>query len=182
MGRVYFDEDAAYLRSLEEERIELVGPTAEYYSLNRGVHVDTLYNEPDNEWLYGGESQRGTNQQDKKAWNFCPGLGAAAVTLPVSVQYEEMDGRSPSVRSEGFKADYDAQLFMSKKHWDCAIEGTCMSGRSPKEGDVVYVFNTWWDVMKSGSGGNILDTPYFVGYRLELKRRTEFVPERKVDR
>lgn len=39
MTRVYFDEEEEYLRSLEEERIELVGPICEYYSLNRGHNV-----------------------------------------------------------------------------------------------------------------------------------------------
>lgn len=184
MGRVYYDEDATYLRSLEEERIELSGPTTEYYSLNRGTNVDTLYNEPDNDWMYGGTSPRGTDQKSEKSWNFSPNVlgGADPLEIPSSIQFEEMDGRTPMVRPEGFKADWDAILFITVNHWECYTAGTTVAGREPKEGDVVYVWNLWWDVIKAGSGGNVLDSPSFVGYRLDLKKRTEFTPDRKVDR
>ena len=33
-------EEIAYFKSLEEERIALVGPECEYYSLNRGRNVE----------------------------------------------------------------------------------------------------------------------------------------------
>lgn len=182
MVRVYFDQDAQYLRSLEEERIELVGPITEYYSLNRAVNVDTLYNEPNNDPLYGGSSPIGTNQNHNKSWNFSPDIGSGEepLLIPSSFLYEEMDGRNPMVRSEGFKVDYDGQLFIARNHWECKTIDTSLEGRNPKEGDVLYVNNIWFDVIKVGTGGNILNSPVYVGFRFELKRRTEFVPERKI--
>jgi hypothetical protein len=184
--RVYADEDAEYLRCLEEERIELVGPPCEYYSLNRGTNVDPLYGEPDNDPLYGGSSPRGTPQIDEKSWNFYPNPYADPVeptlTFPVHFEYTEADNRQPMVRDEGFHAEYDAIMHLSINHWEKAIAGTRIDGRVPKEGDVLYCFNEWWDVVRVGSGGNVVDTPVTVGWKFELRKRTKFTPDRKVDR
>jgi hypothetical protein len=56
-----------------------------------------------------------------------------------------------------------------------------MENREPKEGDVVFGFERWWDIVNAGKSGPILATPYTVGWRLMLKIRTQFVPERKID-
>ena len=50
----------------------------------------------------------------------------------------------------------------------------------PKEGDVLYLFNEWWDVAKAGIGGNVLDSPHYVGFKLELRKRTQYTPDRKI--
>jgi len=182
MARVYFDEDATYLRSLEEERIELVGPPCEYYSLNRGKNVDALYGEPTNDPLYGGSSARGAPSVSDEAWNFCPDVdaGEEPVVFPCSIEYQESDNRTPSVRTEGFVYEYDSIIAISRNHWECAWEDLMCAGREPKEGDVLYLFGEWWDVVKAGRSGYILDSPEFVGYRLELRKRTQYTPDRKV--
>ena len=182
MARVYYDEEAEYLRSLEAERIELVGPTVEYYSLNRGVNVDALYGEPTNDPLYGGSSPRGSPSNDKESWNFYPSIsgGDPTLSMPCAFEYEEMTNRDFVVREEGKTAEYDAIMVIARDAWECAIEDLSISARVPKVGDVVYVYNEWWDVIKPGSGGNILDSPNYTGYRLELKKRTKFTPDRKV--
>jgi len=182
MARVYYDEDATYLRSLEEERIELVGPTCEYYTLNRGKHVDALYGEPTNDPLYGGEADRGDPSISTEAWNFCPDIteGEEPITFPVAIEYQEADNRTPMVQTEGFMHEYDAIVSMSRNHWECAWIDTACAGREPKEGDVLYLFGEWWDVVKAGRSGYILDSPDFVGYRLELRKRTKYTPDRKV--
>jgi hypothetical protein len=171
---------------LEEERIKLVGPTAEYFSLNRGKNVDALYGEPDNDPLYGGSSAAGTPQMDEKSWNFYPNPYATpteeSLTFSVAFEYQESENRQPAVRDEGFYADYDAIMFLAKTAWEDAIADTRIDGRIPKEGDVVYCFNEWWDVVRVGSGGNIADTATFVGWKFELRKRTKFTPDRKVDR
>ena len=186
MAPVYGDQDAEYLRCLDEERIELVGPTVEYYSLNRGKNVDALYGEPDNDPLYGGSSALGTPQIDEKSWNFYPNPDAVpaqdTLTFVAAIEYQEMDNRQPSVREEGIIAEYDAILHVSRNAWENAIEDTVINGRVPKEGDVLYCFNEWWDVVKQGKGGNILDTATHVGWKFELRKRTKFTPDRKVDR
>ena len=184
MPRVYdCCEDIEYLKSLEEERIELVGPDAEYYSLNRGKNVDAVYGEPVNDPLYGGSDPRGTPSTDEHSWNFYPNIpdGEPLLTMPVVLEYQEFDNRNPMVREEGFFAEYDAIMSMSRNHWEKAIEGTSIDGRRPKEGDVVYVYNEWWDIVRVGAQGFIMATPEFVGYRFELRKRTKFTPDRKVD-
>ncbi len=175
--------EVAYFKQLEAERIALVGPTCEYYSLNRGRHVDRLYGEPDNDPLYGGASPRGTNQTDEKSWNFSPNVtgGETPLTFQCAIEYQEADKRQPSTRDEGKVVEYDADMYIAVLHWENALRGRTFAGRTPKEGDVVYVFNLWWDVVNSGSSGNVLDSVDVVGYKIMLKRRSKFVPERKVD-
>lgn len=182
MARVYYDEDATYLRSLEEERIELTGPTCEYYSLNRGRNVDALYGEPTNDPLYGGSSALGSLSKSDEAWNFYPdiGEGEEEISFPCAVEFVEADGRTPSVRSEGIVAEYDGIVAISRNHWECAYEDTIYVGRVPKEGDVIYVSDEWWDVVRAGKSGNVLDSTTYVGFRLEVKKRTQFTPDRKV--
>jgi len=182
MARIYYDEDAAYLRCLEEERIELSGPTCEYYSLNRGKNVDALYGEPTNDPLYGGSASRGDPSRSDEAWNFFPDIdgGASPSTFPCSIEYQEADNRNPSVRPEGFLYEYDAIIGISRNHWEDTWEDTVIEGRLPKEGDVMYLFEEWWDVTKAGKSGNIIDSPNYVGFKLELKKRTQFTPDRKI--
>jgi len=174
--------ELAYLRSLEAERIALSGPTCEYYSLNRGRNVDPLYGEPNNDPLYGGHDPRGSDQHHPTSWNFSPQVtkGEAPMMFPCAVEYQEAEGRQPSVREEGKVVEYDATCCIALDHWEGALKGRTFAGRIPKEGDVIYVFNLWWDVVNAGSAGNILGSAQFVGFKLMLKRRSKFVPERKV--
>lgn len=184
MPRIYYDEDAGYLRCLEEERIELSGPLLEYYSLNRGGNVDIVYNEPDNDPVYGGSDSYGADQDSSHAWDYYPNIvsGDSLITMSAAIIYQEMDGREPSIREEGKKADFDAQIFIARNHWEAAIRGTDIEGLLPKESDVIYIWEEWWDVIKAGKGGQVLDSPVNVGYALNIKRRTEFTPDRKIRR
>jgi hypothetical protein len=184
--QVWAAQDAEYFKSLEAERIESSGTAVEYYSLNRGTHVDALYGEPDNDPLYGGESDQGSDQIHNQSWNFCPDVagGEDPFIFIGAMEYVEAEQRNPMVRQEGKYVEYDAVLAIAVNTWECAIEdngSSCLSGRVPKEGDVCYAFLEYWDVVKAGKSGNILGTPIAVGYRLELKKRTQFVPERKLD-
>ena len=177
-------QDTHYLRCLEQERNRLTGPTALYYSLNRGKNVDALYGEPDNDPLYGGGSARGADQLDIDSWHFYPNPddGEPDLEMTVVLEYQEMDNRQPMVREEGFFAEYDAIMHLAYYEWTDAIDGTTIDGRTPKEGDVVYVFNEWFDVTKVGSGGNIADSTSTTGWKFELRKRTKFTPDRKVKR
>jgi len=156
---LYGDQDKTVMRRWEEERYSLTGQDCEYYSLIRGSNVDPLYNEP-----YPDTSTGALGEQFRLNFTF---IGA--------ITYQERDNRDPAVRDEGFYAEYDAELYVAINEW----EKTAGTEFQPKEGDVIYGMGLFFDVVKKGTGGNIIDTVKYVGYQLMLKRRTKFVPERK---
>jgi len=185
---VWAGQDAAYLAAMDAERLGQSFGDCEYYSLNRGVNVDPLYNEPDNDPLYGGSGSIGTDQIDEESWNFCPDVagGDDPFMVACAVEYVEFDDRNPMVRPEGKVVEYDALASIAKVHWECGIEEgsdvpVCLAGREPKEGDVLYAAGEWWDVVKTGGLGTVPGSYYNVGYRLQLKKRSMFTPDRKVD-
>lgn len=180
-------QDAEYLAAMDAERLGQSAASCSYFSLNRGKNVDPLYNEPNNDPLYGGSGDVGTDQIHNQSWNFCPDVanGDNEMVIVCNIEYVEFDDRNPMVRPEGKVVEYDAVASMSILHWECALENEdlpiCLAGRVPKEGDVLYGAGEWWDVVKVGGSGTIPGTYENVGYKLQLKKRTQFVPERKVD-
>jgi hypothetical protein len=157
---LYADQDATYLRSLEAERISLSGPVVEYYSLVRGQNMNNqdaaLYGEP---------------TAATPVWGFTPMFEVA-----LAFRYVESEGRTPAVRDEGFDWDSSAEASVARDTWELVAP----AGVAPKEGDVFKAFDSWWDVVSAGKGGNVLDTPTFVGYSMSAKRRSKFTPDRKV--
>jgi hypothetical protein len=164
--RCYGPADAAYLSCLEAERIGFTSTPAAYYSLRRAVNVDALYAEPARDPLYGGPTTvAGT------VWGW-----RAPFDLEVTIEYGEPDNREPSVREEGTTVDYDATIRLAGLTWTAAAP----AGVLPKEGDVLTVFGHHWDVVKASAAGHVWDTPTTVGWSLNVKRREEFAPERKL--
>lgn len=152
-GPIYGVRDQAIARKYERERFDLVGVEATYYSLNRDKNnVDPLYNEP-------------------CVWNF------EKFCLKVHVQFEEKDDKEASTRDEGIETMFDGIVHMAVLEW---TEKSPV-GRRPKEGDVINAHETFFDVVLGASGGKVVDLPDFVGFKLNLKRRSKFIPERKVD-
>lgn len=183
-GYKYRQQDERILRRYEEERIALVASVGEFYSLNRGANVDPLYDEPTNDPLYqddripgtpGDEWPHDTTLRHNEAWEF---LGP--FFMDMAIEFQQVDNRQPTVRDEGKEVEWDALVSISRNEWECVMEDSAVAGRIPKEGDVVFVQNVWWDVIKASTSGNIIDTVTHVGYRLEVKKRTKFTPERKV--
>lgn len=154
--RIYGDRDLALALRYERERIYSTGVDTEYYSLNRGVNVDPLYQEPN---------------QDPGTWDF------EKFHLIVAIEFQERDDETPSVRDEGFQKEADARCLVSLLEW----QEVAPVGRRPKVGDVMYAHGRWFDVVKAEGGSKLVDLPDFVGYHLELKSRTKFLPDRKVD-
>jgi hypothetical protein len=154
------------MRCIEAERNRLTGPTAQYYSLNRGKNVDPLYDEPSDDPLYHG-SPLGVTE----VWGWFP-----AFDLVVTMEYGESENKDVSVRDEGQEIQYDATIRLAHDEWMAVAP----VGQMPKEGDVCYVFEKWWDVVRAGRAGYVVDTSTSVGWVLGLKHRDSFTPDRKI--
>ena len=138
-------------KGYEEERNALSGPDGTYYSLDRGENVHPVYNEPE------------------------PYAFTGPKIITFTIEFQESDNRSVSVRDEGLVVEYDATVTISRNAWESAFPT-----RTPKEGDVIGVFSRYFDVVGGGRSGNIVDTEEFVGWKLEVKEREHFEPDRKL--
>jgi hypothetical protein len=78
------------------------------------------------------------------------------------------------VRDEGFEVEYDAEVFVSYNEWARVV-----GAKIPKEGDVLFLMGEYFDVVNAGKGGNFIDSVTVVGYKLQVKKRTKFTPDRK---
>tara|TARA_B100001094_G_scaffold293304_1_gene313080 strand:- start:437 stop:898 length:462 start_codon:yes stop_codon:yes gene_type:complete len=148
---IYSDQDLGYLRTLEAERYKLSGQSVSYYTLNRGSSVDPLY----------GEAKPEAYQTH---------------TLTMAITYQESDNKEPSVQDEGLVFEYDAEAFLAHSEW--ASSGP--AGRLPKVGDVVLIMAEYFDVVKASKGGNVMDTVSAVGFKLMLRKRSKFDPQRRL--
>lgn len=137
-------------RFYEEERINLFGQQIDYYVLSRGANVDPLYSEP------------------APSWSF------TQYSLVGAVTYQQMDNRDPSVRDEGLVIEFDAEAYFAYNEWEKRI-----GAKIPKEGDVLFCMGQYFDVVNAASGGNFVDTVNVVGYKMLLRRREKFDPNRK---
>jgi len=183
-GYKYRSQDDEILRRWEEERIGLSAPVGEFYVLNRGANVDPLYNEPTNDPLYqddrtegmpGDEWPHNTTLNYADSWEY-----EGPFMMDMAVEYQQSENRNPSVREEGKEAEWDAIIAISRNEWEKVMEAAGQVGRIPREDDVIFVQNEWWDITKKGTSGNTLDTAQTVGFRLEVRKRTKFTPERKI--
>lgn len=163
---VWGSQDETYLRSLEYERRELVGVVGNYYQLIRGANVDPLYAEPTNDPLY---SATPLVDPDKR-WVY-----QDPVDLTCTVEYVDSENRNPFMRDDGFTIEWTATMFVARNEWEAKVS----SAIEPKEGDVVYVFDHWFDVVNVGKNGPILDSNHYVGWKMLLREKLPFTPERK---
>lgn len=169
-ARVWAEQDRAYLRSLEAERNALVGPTATYYRLLRGAHVDPLYNEPVADPLYAYDAA-GTLARHDEAFRY-----DGPYSVVVAVLFERTTGRTEEASDAGVEARYDGEVMVARDTW----EATVGLSTPPKEGDVLWVSDEWWDVVGANSGGHVTDSGHYVGWKLQVKKRDRFEPSRKI--
>ena len=146
--------ELSLVRLYEAERIGLTGQSVRYFVLNRSVNVDPLYSEP---------------YSNGNAWSY------VEHNLVMAIEYVENDKRNVEAREEGFKIEFDAEALLAYNEWTNVVG----ANSTPKEGDVIECMNLQFDVVKVGSGGNLVGTPNTTGWKFELKRRSEFVSERR---
>jgi len=103
--------------------------------------------------------------------------------------------QTPVFTEEGLAATFDTSVMLPRK----ALEDAGVP--SPSHGDVVHVWDLplyialstpeakplpgagyYFDVLNANPDGYIIDSPTFVRWNLQLKRRTTFTPERRLKR
>lgn len=167
--RVWYDQDASVLRNYARERNELVGPIANYYSLIRGANVDPLYSEPVADPLYGGPPT-GIDAKHDDAFEY-----EEPRDVIMNVTFERATGMDPQADDAGLDAIFDGEAYIARDEWE-----RVWTDRDPKSGDVLWVSNEWWDVKTAKTGGHVMDSGTYVEWKLELRKRDRFTPDRKV--
>lgn len=99
---------------------------------------------------------------------------------------------SPEVRMEGWRTVVNAEAWIARKELE---DQHCPA---PSETDVLRLWNIpfyadwatdgdnppnagyFFDVLNVNDDGHLFDSSQFMGFRLTLKRRTEFTPERRI--
>lgn len=168
MGVSWREQDAAILRRWEEERLSLTGPLAEYYSLERGEHVDPVYNEPTSDPLDGGPTY-GSEAKHTDAFKY---LGPKP--LRIALTFTPAENVSISADEAGLLVQGDGEAHVARNEWERAFPG-----RFPKEGDVMFANNFFFDITAVNPGGDVLDTRHYVGFRFAIKFTSRFTPDRK---
>ena len=161
------DEERFLFDLWAQEHTHILGTTIEYWSLDvAGSKRDALYDEPvERKWL-GPFKMKGY-------------LGYAP--------------SGPEAREEGFRTTFTTEIWISRKDFE---DANCPS---PNEGDAIRVWKTpffdqwavdgedvpgrgyFFDVINVDEDGHLWDQSTFVGFRCDIKRRTEFTPERRID-
>ena len=169
MARIWYDQNATLLRKYCQWRNEYVSPVAAYYSLVRGAHVDPLYSEPTADLLYGGPVV-GSNAQHDEAFEY---LGPRDTV--VAVIFERATGASSQADEAGVETICDGEGYIARNAWEAV-----WPDRPPKKGDVMNVANEFWDIVGADQGGHVLDSGTYVEWKLRLRKRDRFLPDRKV--
>lgn len=106
--------------------------------------------------------------------------------------YVEFPNLAAEAREEGLKKDWDGIIWISR------LEFEESRAPYPKEGDAVRYWKIpffdadatlheqvpgggwYYDVVLTDDDGHLFDNPQFVGFKLTVKRATEFTPERRI--
>lgn len=157
----------ALFDSIAQEHVQILGTDIDYFSHQVGDSTrDALYDEPVKRAYQGPFRLKG---------------------------YIAWPDSQPEVRMEGWRTTFSAEAWIPRKDFE---DGHCPD---PSETDVLriwkipYYDKNWsvdgdnvpnsgyfFDILNVNDDGHLFTSPTFVGYRLVLKRRTEFTPERRV--
>ena len=161
------DEERFLFDLWAQEHTHILGTAIEFWSLDvKGSKRDALYDEP-----------------VKRVWDG-----------PFKMKgYIEYPPGEPEAREEGFRNTWRATCWISRKDFE---DTNCPA---PNEGDSIRIWNVpffqaagvdnedvpgrgyFFDVTNVDEDGHLWDQSTFVGFRMEIKRNTEFTPERRID-
>lgn len=154
--------------SVANEVVAIAGTDIMYYELDiPNSKRDPLYDEP-----------------VERAWKG-PYALKGYVDAPIGV---------PESREEGFRTTWECTVWISREAFEAVKAG------SPTEGDVLQFWdNTFWNIDEAAQGeaniprvglyfdviavdpdGVLFDNPQFVGFKMTVRRKSEFTPERRI--
>jgi hypothetical protein len=154
--------------SIAQEHVRILGTDVDYWSHEiEKAKRDPLYDEPVKRVFKGPFRIKGY------------------VSWPDSV---------PEARMEGLRSTFNAEAWIARKELeDAGVKAP------PSESDVLRIWKTpffdqnsvnldskltgggyYFDIIDVDDDGHLFDSSTFVGFKLTLKRRTEFTPERRI--
>lgn len=161
------DEERFLFDLWAQEHVRIAGTSIEFWSLNLEKSIrDALYDEP-------VERKWDGPFKFKVFVEFPPGTAEA--------------------REEGFRNSWRAVAWLTRKELE---DANCPA---PAEGDVIRFWNApffqdagvdsqlvpgrgyFFEITEVDEDGHLWDQATFVGYRCEIKRNTEFTPERRLE-
>lgn len=152
--------------SIAQEHVGIAGTDIEYWShdIQAGTR-DALYDEPIKRVYRGPFKLKGY------------------ITLPDS---------EPEARMEGSRTIFTAECWIARKEFED------VRAPAPGESDVIRVWKSpffdkfavdnvtepgagyFFDILDVDDDGHLFDAITFVGFKMSIKRRTEFTPERRI--
>lgn len=154
--------------SVANELVSVAGTTILYFVLDlNNSKRDALYDEP-----------------VERVWKG-PYVMKAHVETPNGV---------PEAREEGFRTTWECTVWIPRE----AFDGVKLPG--PAEGDAIQFWdNPWWNIQEAAQGeenipnvgmyldviqidpdGILFDNPSFVGFKMTVRRKSEFTAERRI--
>lgn len=160
MGTLIHTQDKRLYDSIAQEVNKLAGALCRYYVLDKVNSVrDPLYDEP--------EVTTYELQDDD------------GLEIPCFVQNPPT---SLSTGEEGRRTQWDTTIWIARVDWEDCTGNTDLKDR-PKHGDVVNIWDEYYDVIQYDRDGVINDhRPDFVLWKLDLRRNTKFEPQRRPDK
>lgn len=166
----------ALFDSVAQEHVHIVGTEIDYFSHQVPLSVrDPLYDEPIDR-AYSGPFKikiyitwpETAFEVDEKGWR---ALTSAEAWIP---RKEVEDKNCPAPTPTDVMRVWNTPFF---NEW--SVAGLAKAG-IPVPNTTVPNAGYFFDILSVVDDGHLFDSPQFVGFKLEIKRRTEFTPERRV--
>lgn len=149
--------------SVAMEPARLSGTKIRFWSLRRAKNMHPLYREPssksDGEWSFNGP------------WE-----------MMSHIEYDQNSDETPNASTDGKSTEIESKAWIARREFED------IGAPYPKEGDVIEFWDdaVWgkdkrhWDVVKATRDGNVFGSSVFVQFKIDMKTRSKFTPDRKL--
>lgn len=160
MGVLIHTKDERFFNCVSREVVRLAGMYCFYFVLDVvKSRKDPLY----------GEMEEEIFNPEKDSVN--------GIKLPCFTRATE---HSTTASEEGRRTEWDAELWIAKKDWEQYIGVVGSNSSKPKIGDIILAWDKYYDVIDTHRDGFLDDErSVFTQWRLDLKKREKYDPERR---